>query len=57
MKGPGDGEMKGFFFQTDTVDGSFRHPAVANAPVEGQVVYPVIYKVLAPSQVVFSPDS
>ena len=26
------------------------------APVEGKVVYPIIYRVLAPSQVVFSPD-
>ena len=32
----------------------FRNPA--NPPVEGKVVYPTIYKVLAPSQVVFSPD-
>ncbi len=32
--------------ESETVDGT--NPA--NSPVEGQVVYPVIYKVLAPSK-------
>ena len=38
----------------NTVDGSFRIPV--NSPVEVGSLFPIIYKVLAPSQMVFWPD-